>query len=121
MKRKIKSQRQLKIGEQIKHLVSELLILGDFNNPKIREVFITITEVSVSPDLKHARIFVIPQNKNKNIVRFLNEESFIFKKEIASKLKLRFVPKIFFYFDPSFDYGQEIEKLLKDPKVVRDL
>jgi ribosome-binding factor A len=121
LKRKIKSQRQLRIGEQIKHLVSELLILGDFNNSKIREVSITVTEVSLSPDLKNASIFVIPQNKDKNIVKFLNEESFIFKKAIANKLKLRYVPRIFFYFDPSFDYAQEIEKLLKDPKVAKDL
>ena len=120
MKRNIKSQRQLRIGEQIKHLISEVIILGDFTNPKLRDVPITVTEVSLSPDLKNANAYVVFRNGN-NIIKHLNQESFIFRKQIAQKLKLRYVPKINFYLDKTFDYADKIQKLLKDPKVAKDL
>ena len=79
MKTTIKSQRQLRVGEQIKHLISEVIMLGDFKSPEIREILITVTEVNISPDLKNAKVFVISQNK-RNIIKFLNKERFFFKK-----------------------------------------
>ena len=122
MKKNIKSQRQLRVGEQLKHLISEVITLGDFQNLNIREKPITVTEVSVSPDLKKANIFVISRNNNnKKIVEYLNKENSIFKKEIATKLNLRFVPRLTFNFDHTFEYAQKIEKILQDPKVIKDL
>ena len=120
MKTTIKSQRQLRVAEQIKHLISEVIMLGDFRNSEIRDSLITVLEVSISPDLKNARVFVISQNK-KNIIQHLNNEKFIFQNQIAKKLKLRFVPKITFQLDKTFEYADKIEKLLKDPKVIKDL
>ena len=120
MKTTIKSQRQLRVGEQIKHLISEVIMLGDFKSPEIREIIITVTEVNISPDLKNAKVFVISQNK-RNIIKFLNKERFFFKNQIAKKLTLRNVPKITFYLDETFDYASNIEKLLKDSKVIKDL
>ena len=120
MKTTIKSQRQLRVGEQIKHLISEVIMLGDFKNPEIREILITVTQVNISPDLKNAKVFVISQNK-RNIIKFLNEERFFFQNQIAKKLTLKNVPKIIFYLDETFDYATNIEKLLKDPKVIKDL
>ena len=121
MNKNLKSQRQLRVGQQIKHLISEVLAYGDFKNTKIRAIPITVTEVSISPDLKKARIFVISRDNKKNFIKYLNEENFIFKKKIAEKLKLRFVPKINFNYDNTFEYANKIEKILKEPKVIKDL
>jgi len=120
LKRTLKSQRQLRIGEQIKQLISEVITLGDFRSSELRSGLITVIEASISPDLKNARVFVISQNK-KNTAKYLNKERFIFQNQIAKKLKLRHVPKITFQLDKTFDYADKIEKLLKDPKVIKDL
>ncbi len=83
MKKKIKSQRQLRINQQLKHLISEIITMGDFQNKKIREIPLTVTEVDISPNLKKAIIFVVSRDGKKSFVKFLNEEIYIFKKEIA--------------------------------------
>tara|TARA_Y100001960_G_C13922094_1_gene470437 strand:+ start:140 stop:505 length:366 start_codon:yes stop_codon:yes gene_type:complete len=121
MKKNIKTQRQLRVGQQLKSLISEVLIMGDFQNAKIREMPITVTEVNISPNLKKANIFVISRDNKKNFIRYLNEKKFIFKKEIAEKLNLRYVPELVFTFDNTFEYANKIEKILKEPKVLKDL
>ena len=121
MKKNIKSQRQLRVGQQLKHLISEIIIMGDLHNEKLGEMSITVTEVSVSPNLKKATVFVISRHSKKNFVKYLNEKKFIFKKEIAEKLNLRFVPDLIFSFDNTFEYANKIEKILKEPKVLKDL
>ncbi len=121
MKKNIKSQRQLRIAEQLKHLISEIITLGNFRNKKIRTIPITVTEVNISPDLKKANIFVISRNNKKNCIKYLNKQNFIFKRKIAEKLQLRFVPQINFSFDNTFEYVNKIEKILKEPKVLKDL
>ena len=75
LKRTLKSQRQLRIGEQIKQLISEVITLGDFRSSELRSGLITVIEASISPDLKNARVFVISQNKKniaKNIIKIFN-------------------------------------------------
>ena len=121
MKKNIKSQRQLRVGQQLKHLISEIILMGDFQNEKVIETPITVTEVNVSPNLKKAHVFVISRENKKNFIKYLNEEKFIFKKEIAEKLSLRFVPDLTFSFDNAFEYANKIEKILKEPKVLKDL
>ena len=121
MKKNIKSQRQLRIAEQLKHLISEIITLGNFQNKKIRTIPITVTEVNVSPDLKKATVFVVSSDNKKNFIKNLNEKKFVFKKEIAKKLNLRFVPDLTFLFDNTFEYANKIEKILKEPKVLKDL
>ncbi len=121
MKKNIKSQRQLRVGQQLKHLISEIIIMGGLQNEKVEEISITVTEVNVSPNLKKATVFVISRDNKKNFVKYLNEKKFIFKKEIAEKLDLRFVPDLIFSFDNTFEYANKIEKILKEPKVLKDL
>ena len=121
MKKNIKSQRQLRVGQQLKHLISEIIIMGNFQNKKVREIPITVTEVNISPNLKKAHVFVISRDSKKNFIKYLNEKKFIFKKEIAKKLNLRFVPDLTFSFDNTFEYANKIEKILKEPKVLKDL
>ena len=121
MKKNIKSLRQLRVGQQLKHLISEVIIMGDFQSERVRETSITVTEVSVSPNLKKAHVFVISRDKKKNFIKYLNEKKFIFKKKIAEKLNLRFVPDLTFLFDNTFEYANKIEQIFKEPKVLKDL
>ena len=121
MKKNIKSLRQLRVGQQLKHLISEIIIMGNFQNEKVRETSITVTEVKVSPNLKKAHVFVISRDRKKNFIKYLNEKNFIFKKEIAEKLNLRFVPDLTFLFDNTFEYANKIEQIFKEPKVLKDL
>ena len=69
MKKNIKSQRQLRVGQQLKHLISEVIIMGDFQSERVRETPITVTEVSVSPNLKKAHVFVISRDRKKNFIK----------------------------------------------------
>ena len=121
MKNNIKTQRQLRVGQQLKYLISEIILMGDFENEKLKKTQITVTEVNVSPNLKKADVFVISRDNKKSFIKYLNEKKFIFKKEIAEKLNLRYVPDLNFSFDNSFEYADKIEKILKEPKVLKDL
>ena len=121
MKNNIKTQRQLRVGQQLKYLISEIILMGNFENEKLRKTQITVTEVNVSPNLKKANVFVISRDNKKSFINYLNEKKFIFKKEIAEKLNLRYVPDLNFLFDNSFEYANKIEKILKEPKVLKDL
>ena len=121
MKNNIKSQRQLRVGEQLKKLISEVITMGNFQSNNLRNSTITITEVNISPDLKKASIYVVSRDNKKNSIKYLNNETFYFKREIARKLKLRFVPKINFIYDNSFEYSNKIEQILNEPKVIKDL
>ena len=121
MKNNIKTQRQLRVGQQLKHLISEIILIGDFENEKLKKTQITVTEVHISPNLKKADVFVISRDNKKSFIKDLNEKKFIFKKEIAEKLNLRYVPDLNFSFDSSFEYASKIEKILKEPKVQKDL
>ena len=95
--------------------------MGNFENEKLKKTQITVTEVNVSPNLKKAYVFVVSRENKKNFIKYLNEKKFIFKKEIAKKLNLRFVPDLTFSFDNTFEYANKIEKILKEPKVLKDL
>lgn len=117
------SQRQLRVAQEIKRVITSVLERGDMRAEEIRSAFITLTEVRVSPDLKYVTAYVMTLNgKNLGIVlEMLNAEKGVFKKEIASKLQLRYTPDITFRADDTFVELEKIEKLLKHPKVARDL
>lgn len=117
------SQRQLRVAQEVKRAVMSVLERGDLRAEEIRKAFITLTEVRVSPDLKYVTAYVMTLNgKNLGIVlEMLNAEKGAFKKEIASKLQLRYTPDITFRADDTFVEVERIEKLLKHPKVAQDL
>ena len=117
------SQRQLRVAQEVKRVISGVLERGDLRSQELRTAFITITEVRVSPDLKYVSIYVMTLNgKNLGIVlEMLNAEKGAFKKEIAAKLQLRYTPDITFRADDTFAEVDKIEKLLKHPKVAQDL
>ncbi len=117
------SQRQLRVAQEIKRVITSVLERGDLRSEDIRNAFITITEVRVSPDLKYVTVYVMTLNgKNLGLVlEMLNAEKGVFKKQIASKLQLRYTPDISFRADDTFAEVDRIEKLLRHPKVAQDL
>lgn len=109
------SQRQLRVGEEIRHILSDVFIRGDINIEELRNMSITVTEVDVSPDLRNAIAYVSPlggANDEATIIKALNAGAGEFNHAIAQKLTMKFVPKIKFSSDTRFDYAARIDELL---------
>lgn len=117
------SQRQLRVAQEVKRVITSVLEKGDLRSEELRSAFITVTTVRVSPDLKYVTVYVMTLNgKNLGLVlEMLGAEKGVFKKAIATKLNLRYTPDITFRADDTFEQVDRIEKLLKHPKVARDL
>ena len=112
------SNRQLKVGQQIRFLVSNFFIKEDFIFDNIDTKNLTIVDVILSPDLKHAKIFVTTNSFSENnfFIDKLNHKSNLIQRKIASSLTLKFTPKIKFFFDNSMDYSNKINKILETIK-----
>ena len=109
------SQRQLRVGEMIKQALGMLFIRDEVKLLNLSTKEITVTEVRMSPDLKTAKIFVMPLGgKNaEKIIEKLKEFSFVIRKVLSKKIVMKFLPKLYFVKDESFDYAEKIEKLIK--------
>tara|TARA_Y100000816_G_C26087516_1_gene574127 strand:- start:527 stop:892 length:366 start_codon:yes stop_codon:yes gene_type:complete len=109
------TQRQLRVGEMIKQALSMIFIRGEAKLPNLETREITVTEVRMSPDLKTAKAFVLPLGgKDASLtVEKLKEFSFVIRKTLSKKITMKFLPKILFVQDESFDYAEKIEKLIK--------
>ena len=109
------SQRQLRVGEMIKQALGNIFMRGEAKLPNIETSNITVTEVRMSPDLKTAKAFVLPLGgKNANeIIDTLKGFSFIVRKTLSKKISMKFLPKLFFVKDESFEYAEKIENLIK--------
>ena len=109
------TQRQLKLVEMIKQALSMIFIRGEAKLPNLETREITVTEVRMSPDLKTAKAFVLPLGgKDASLtVEKLKEFSFVIRKTLSKKITMKFLPKILFVQDESFDYAEKIEKLIK--------
>lgn len=121
----MRSQRQLRVGEEIRHALATLFMRGDIPWPHGMTGMpdVTVTEVQVSPDLKNATVFVMPLGgvKLEETVRALNHIVGHFRHEVAQTLTLRYVPKLRFAADNSFTYAQRIDDILHKPDVAKDL
>ena len=109
------TQRQLRVGEMIKQSLSMIFLKDDAKIPNINTKEITVTEVRMSPDLKTAKVFVLPlggKNSEETVAK-LKEFSFIVRKVLSKKIIMKFLPKLFFVKDESFDYAEKIENLIK--------
>ncbi len=116
-------QRQLRVGEELRHALAQLLRPGELHDPALREANITVTEVRVSPDLKNATAFVMPlagANADE-IMAGLKRSAPFLKGRIARVVELRQVPNLVFAFDTAFDSAARIAALLHRPEVERDL
>ena len=119
----MRSVRLLKVGEQVRHVLSELLLRQEVHDDVLTAHSVSVTEVRMSPDLRHATVFVKPLlGKDEEVVlKALRTNIAFFQREVAKKLKLRFAAKLKFLGDESFDEAARIEALLRDPKVARDI
>ena len=112
------SQRQLRVGELVKQNLGELLIRNEAKIPSINSKLITVTEVRMTPDLKTARVYVIPLGgtDTKETVKILTEYSHLVRKALSKRLDIKFLPKLTFVEDNSFEYAEKIERLIKKIK-----
>ena len=112
------TQRQLRVGEPVKQNLGELLIRNEAKIPSINSKLITVTEVRMTPDLKTARVYVIPLGgaDTKETVKILTEYSHLVRKALSKRLDIKFLPKLTFVEDNSFEYAEKIEKIIKKIK-----
>ena len=109
------SQRQLRVGELVKQNLGELFIRNEAKIPAMNSKLITVTEVRMTPDLKTARVYVIPLGgiDTKETVKILTEYSHLVRKALSKRLDIKFLPKLTFVEDNSFEYAEKIEKIIK--------
>jgi ribosome-binding factor A len=117
------SQRQLRAGELVRHALVEILREEELQDPALAGVSITITEVRVSPDLKHALCFVEPLGgvHAPEVIDALNRLSKFLRGRLGHAIEMRFTPALKFVHDNSFDVAEHMSRLLADPRVRRDV
>jgi len=117
------SQRALRVGELIRHAVSEMLTRGDVHDPVLEGHLITVPEVRMSPDLRLATVYVMPLGGRDiaEVIEALDRNKRYLRGEIAHRVNLKFAPDIRFRADERFDEAERIDKLLRTPAVQRDL
>jgi ribosome-binding factor A len=117
------SVRVLKVGERVRHILSELLARGEVHDDVVSATHISVTEVRMTPDLRNATAYVKPLlgAADDDVVKALRQNTAFLQREVAQRLGLKFAPKLKFRKDESFAEADRIEALLRDPKVARDL
>lgn len=118
-----RSVRLLRVGEQVRHLLSELLQRGDVHDEILQSHLVSITEVRMSPDLRHATVFVKPLlgQDEEEVLKALRTNTAYLQREVARRVQLKYAARLKFVPDESFDEGSQIDRLLRSPKVARDL
>lgn len=119
---KTASQRQLRVGEVLRHELAQLFLREDIREPALKGVIITVSEVSVSPDLRKARAYTMPLGgeNQQPVVEALNHAQKFIRGELSRKISLKYTPEIEFVIDTSFDYADHIDEVLSTPEVARD-
>lgn len=117
------SVRVLKVGERVRHILSELLARGEVHDDVVSAANISVTEVRMTPDLRHATAYIKPLlgAGEDEVIHALRQNTAFLQREVAKRLGLKFAPKLRFRKDESFAEADRIEALLRDPKVARDL
>lgn len=118
-----RSVRLLKVGEQVRHILSELLLRQEVHDEVLTAHTVSVTEVRMSPDLRHATVFVksLLGSDEELVISALRTNTAFFQREVAGRLKLKYAAKLKFQSDVSFDVASHIDQLLNDPRVSRDL
>jgi len=117
------TQRQLKIGEEIRHVISGIFMRGELYDKDLAGAAITVSEVRISPDLKNANVYVMPLGglNKQNIMAALERSASYVRKVVSETMNLRYIPRIVFHLDNSFEEAERINNLLNKPEVARDL
>ena len=118
-----RSVRLLRVGEQVRHALSEVLMRGDVHDDVLASHSVSITEVRMSPDLRHATVFVKPLlgSDEKEVLAALKKNVRYLKGEVARRVNTKYAADLKFLADESFDEGSHIDSLLRSPKVAQDL
>ncbi len=117
------SVRVLRVGEQVRHILSDILMRGDVHDDVLSAHPVSVTEVRMSPDLRHATVFVKPLlgKDEEAVLKALRTNTAYLQKAVAAKVRMKYAAKLKFLADESFDEASHIDALLRDPKVARDL
>ncbi len=118
-----KSVRLLRVGEQVRHVLADILMRGDVHDETLAGHSVSVTEVRMSPDLRHATVFVKPLlgADEAAVLKALRTNTAFFQSEVAQRVNTRYAAKLKFVADESFDEGGHIDALLRRPDVARDL
>ncbi|WP_031318137.1 30S ribosome-binding factor RbfA [Blastomonas sp. CACIA14H2] len=118
-----RSVRVLRVGEQVRHVLSELLTRGEVHDDVLSSTTVSVTEVRMSPDLRHATVFVKPLlgRDEEVVLKALRTNTAYFQREVAQRVRMKYAAKLKWLADDSFDTGSHIDRLLNDPKVAQDL
>jgi len=118
-----RSVRLLRVGEQVRHALSGILMRGDVHDETLASQLVSVTEVRMSPDLRHATCFIIPLlgANSDAVLKALRTNTAYLQSEVARRVNTKYAAKLKFLLDESFDEGSHIDTLLRDPKVARDL
>ena len=118
-----KSVRTLRVGEQVRHILSEVLQRGDVHDDVLAKHMVSVTEVRMSPDLRHATVFVKPLlgKDEAAVLKALRTNTAYLQRVVAGRLKMKYAARLKFLADESFDEGSHIDRLLRQPEVARDL
>lgn len=125
------SVRQLRVGEEIRHCLSAILNRGDLHDPDLRDVSITVSEVRVSPDLRNATVFVMPLGVGADLARdrardraaidALGRAASYLRGRVGREIRLKYLPRLFFQRDTSYDAAARVGGILRSPDVAKDL
>ena len=118
-----RSVRLLRVGEQVRHILSEILQRGDVHDETLARHLVSVTEVRMSPDLRHATAFVKPLlgQDEETVLKALRTHTAFLQRSVAARVNTKYAAKLKFLPDESFDEGSHIDALLRDPKVAQDL
>ena len=123
MKSPVPSQRQLRVGEEIRHVLAGIFARGEFRDPDLASAHVTVTEVRLSPDLKHATVFLARLGRSDVALLLppLKRASAYLRSQVAHALRLRYAPELHFQPDHAVEQAAAIDRLLHAPDVARDL
>ncbi|WP_420853377.1 30S ribosome-binding factor RbfA [Sphingomonas panacisoli] len=118
-----RSVRTLRVGEQVRHILSDILQRGDVHDDTLASHMVSITEVRMSPDLRHATVFVKPLlgKDEEAVLKALRTNTAYLQREVAHAVKMKYAARLKFIADESFDEGSHIDTLLRDPHVAQDI
>jgi len=118
-----KSVRLLRVGEQVRHALSDILTRGEVHDETLARHMVSVTEVRMSSDLRHATVFVKPLlgADEEAVIKALRTNTAFLQSEVARRVNTRYAAKLKFLADESFDEGSHIDRLLRDPAIARDL